>query len=311
MSNDIYDLIIVGGGPAAVSAAIYAARKQLKTLLITEHFDSQSAVSPEIKNWIGEVAISGNDLMKKWETHLREYEGEWLTIKSGMRGNKVFKAGDNFNVVTDKEETFSGKTVLISTGAHRRKLEIPGAKEFEQKGITYCASCDGPLFKNKDVVVIGGGNAGWEAAAQLMAYTNRVLLMDRSDEFRAEKITVKKTLANNKVTALTNTSPVEIKGDKVVQSLIYKNLKTNEVKEVKVQGVFVEIGFIPNTELVDGFLELDKNKAIVVDPQNQQTSVKGVWAAGDCASSLYHQNNIAAGEGVTALEDIYVYLSRK
>ncbi len=306
-----YDLIIVGGGPAAVAAGVYSARKQLKTLFLADSFESQSVVSPDIKNWIGEISISGYDLAKKFENHLRDYEGEWLTIIIGQRAVKLSREGNLFTVALADQQQFQGKTVLISTGARRRKLEIPGAKEFEQKGITYCASCDGPLFKNKDVVVIGGGNAGWEAAAQLMAYTNSVLLLHRGDQFKADKITVDKTSANPKVTALLNTEPLEIKGDKFVQSLVYKNNKTNETKEVAVQGVFAEIGFIPNTEWVADLIPLDGNKAVIVDPVTQRTKVDGVWAAGDCAASLYHQNNIAAGEGITALEDIYLYLTRQ
>lgn len=308
---ETYDLIIVGGGPAAISAGVYSARKQLKTLFITDSFESQSTVSPDIKNWIGDISISGFDLAKRMEAHLRDYEGEWLTILVGQKAADLKKENDLFIVTTEDNKTHQGKTVLVASGARRRKLTIPGAGEFEQKGITYCASCDGPLFKGKDVVVIGGGNAGWEAAAQLIAYTNSVLLLHRSSEFKADKITIEKTMDNPKVTASLNTEPIEIKGDKFVQSLIYKNNQTGETKEVAVQGIFAEIGFIANTEWVANILKLNENKAIEVEPATQRTSVEGVWAAGDCAAALYHQNNIAAGEGVTALEDIYMYLTRK
>jgi len=303
-----YDLAIIGGGPAGVAAGVYAARKQLKTLFLTYDFGGQSIVSAEIQNWIGTPAISGEELAKQLETHLRAYEGENLVIKTGVKAEKIEKAGSNFSVKTDDGQTYEGRTALITTGAHRRKLTVPGADTFEQKGITYCATCDGPLFAGKDVVVIGGGNAGFETALQLLAYAKSVTLIHHSAEFKADPVTVEKVLTNPKMTAVKNAESVEIKGDKFVKSLIYKDKITGAIKELATEGIFVEIGLVPTTKMVEDLVTLNPYGAAVVDPKNQRASVHGIWAAGDCTDGLYHQNNIAAGDAVKALEDIYNYL---
>jgi alkyl hydroperoxide reductase subunit F len=305
----MHDLIIIGGGPAGVGAGVYASRKLLKTILITEEWGGQSVVSPEIQNWIGTIVISGADLAKKLKEHLEAYKGEYVEIIDGDRVEKVEKTEEGFVVSTKNEKNMSARAVLITSGAHRRKLEIPGAKEFDQKGLTYCASCDGPLFSGQDVVVVGGGNAGFETAAQLLAYVKNVTLLHRSSEFdKADPVTVKKVLEHPNMKALTDTEPTEIKGDKFVTGVAYKNSKTGEAGEIAATGVFVEIGLVPNTEFVSGLVECDDYKRIVVDPKSQKTSVQGVWAAGDCTNELYHQNNIACGDAVKALEDIYVHL---
>ncbi len=201
--------------------------------------------------------------------------------------------------------------MLICTGADRRKLNVPGAKEFENKGITYCASCDGPLFTDKDVIVIGGGNAGFETAAQLLAYTKSVTLLHRSPEFKADQITVQKVLKNPKMKAITNAVTKEIKGEQFVTSLVYEDAESGQSYEIKTEGIFVEIGLVPATAFVGDFLEMTDYKQIVVDPKNQRASQEGVWASGDCADGFFHQNNIAAGDAVKALEDIYNYLHTK
>ncbi|MBI2100725.1 MAG: FAD-dependent oxidoreductase [Candidatus Vogelbacteria bacterium] len=304
----IYDLIIIGGGPAGVAAGVYAARKALKTLFLTYDWGGQSVVSAEIQNWIGTPAISGEELAKQLEQHLRRYEGENFVIKTGVKAEKIEQAGSNFSIKTDDGQTYESKTVLVTTGAHRRKLTVPGADTFEQKGITYCATCDGPLFAGKDVVVIGGGNAGFETALQLLAYAKSVTLIHHSAEFKADPVTVEKVLTNPKMTAIKNAETVEIKGDKFVKSLIYKDKITGAIKELATEGVFVEIGLVPTTEMVKDLVTLNPYGAIVVDPKNQRAPVPGIWAAGDCADGLYHQNNIAAGDAVKALEDIYNYL---
>ena len=201
--------------------------------------------------------------------------------------------------------------MLIGTGSTRRKLEIPGAKEYENKGIVYCASCDGPLFAGQDVVVIGGGNAGFESAAQLLAYSKSVTLLNRSDKFRADPVTVESVRKNPKMTILTNAIPVEVKGDKFVDTLVYEDALTKEKKELKVTGIFVELGLLPSTWSTDKTgVEMNEIKQIKVDPRNQRTSVPGLWAAGDCTDGLFHQNNIAAGDAVKALEDIYLEIQK-
>jgi NADH-dependent peroxiredoxin subunit F len=302
-----FDLAIIGGGPAGVAAGVYAARKRLKTILITESFGGQSVESVGIENWIGTPQIQGAEFAKTLENHLRTYEGETLSIKTGLRVSEVEKQGELFKVIVGPEN-IEARAVLITTGSTRRKLDIPGASEFENRGISYCASCDGPLFAGQDLAVIGGGNAGFETAAQLLAYANSVTLLNRSDSFRADPVTVEKVLAHPKMKALKNTVPLEVKGDKFVSSLAYTDSLTGEAGELAVTGIFVEIGLIPTTNLVEKIVPLNDFKQIPVDPRTQRTALPGLWAAGDATDGLYHQNNIAAGDAVKALEDIYLYL---
>ena len=306
----MYDLVIVGGGPAGVAAGIYASRKKLKTVLIAESFGGQSAVASEIQNWIGTISISGKELADNLEKHLKAYANDSVEIKDGEKAELVEDSDGGFLVKTDAGE-YKTKTVFVASGSHRRKLDVTGAKEFENKGISYCASCDGPLFDGKNVSVIGGGNSAFETAAQLLAYCESVTLLNRSSEFRADPITVKKVLQNPKMKSILNAHLAEIKGDKFVKSLVYANGESKKKIELKTDGVFVEIGLIPTVEFVKDLVGLDKWNHIIVDPKNQRTTVNGVWAAGDCTNGLYHQNNIAAGDAVKALEDIYLYLRAK
>ena len=299
-----YDLIIIGGGPAGSAAAVYAARKQLKTLLIVKEWGGQSIVSDDIQNWIGTPHISGADLAKSLRTHVEEYKGDVLTIIE-TEVTKVIGSDDNFTVVTGKGEE-KGKTVLISSGSARRRLEVPGADTLEHKGLTYCASCDGPLFSGMDVVVVGGGNAGFESAAQLLAYCKSVTLLSRSAS-RADAITVEKLKKHPNFTLIENATPTKVEGSVFVESLSYNNAKGEEVT-LLVSAVFVEIGQIPATSFATGIVDMTPTNNIVINPRTQETSVKGIWSAGDCTDVLYHQNNIAAGDAVRALENIYLHL---
>jgi len=305
----MYDLAILGGGPAGVSAGVYAARKQLKTVLITKEWGGQSNVSEGIENWIGTVKISGPDLAKALREHLLAYSGEMVDVKEGEYIEKVSKIDGGFSIKTEGGE-YQAKNVLVATGSQRRKLDIPGAKEFENKGITYCASCDGPIFSGQDVVVIGGGNAGFETAVQLLAYCKSVTLLTHGP-FRADPVTVKKVLENPKMKAMEYATPVEIKGDKFVQSVIYEDDKTKEHIEIPAGGVFVEIGLIPATDFLKDVVNLNKYGQIPIDPRTQKTETPGIWAAGDSTDVLYHQNNIASGDAVRALEDIYMTIHAK
>lgn len=306
----MYDLAIIGGGPAGVAAGIYAARKKLKTVLITENFSGQSAVADEIQNWLGTISISGKELAENLERHLKAYSSDSVEIKEGEKARLIEDLDGGFVVKTDSGE-YKVKTVLIASGSHRRKLDIPGAKEFEHKGISYCASCDGPLFAGKNVHIIGGGNSAFETASQLLAYCNNVTILNRGSEFRADPITVKKILQNPKVKSITNVRIAEIKGDKFANSIVYTSGESKKNIELKTDGIFVEIGLVPAVGFAKDLVALDKWGHIIVDPKNQKTSVNGVWAAGDCTNGLYHQNNIAAGDSVKALEDIYLYLHAK
>lgn len=305
-----YELIIVGGGPAGAAAGVYAARKRLKTLLITTEFGGQSVVSEDIQNWIGTPHIAGSKLAKDLEAHVKEYADDVLDIEND-KVEKVEKIDGGVRVTTENGKTVTAQTLLVATGSYRRKLQAKDAEKFEHKGLTYCASCDGPLFSGKDVIVIGGGNAGFETAAQLLAYVKSVTLIDYGEKFKAEQITIQKVLEHPNMTALNNIETLAIKGEMMVSAIVYKDRKTGEKIERPVDGIFIEIGQIPNTHFVEDIIELTDYKQVKIDPRTQRTSVDGIWAAGDCTDILYHQNNIAVGDAVRALEDIYVYLKAK
>jgi alkyl hydroperoxide reductase subunit F len=301
------DLIIIGGGPAGSAAAVYAARKRLQTTLIAAEWGGQSNVSEDIQNWIGTPHLPGAKLSENLKAHVYEYKGEVLSVLEGEKANKIEKVDGGFKVTTETGKTTEAKTVLIGTGSGRRKLPVPGADKFENKGLTYCASCDGPLFADQDVIVIGGGNAAFESAAQLLAYCKSVTILNRSDVFRADEVTVEKLSKDPKLTIIKNVEMLEVLGEKFVSGMKIKRQGGQE-EILNASGIFVEIGQIPNTAFLEGFLTLDGQKKIVVDPMNQRTEIEGVWAAGDATNGLYHQNNIAMGDAVKALEDIYLFL---
>ncbi len=311
----MFDLIIIGGGPAGVAAAVYAARKHLKTVLIAEDIGGQSVVSPGIENWIGSPKIHGQELAKLFKAHLDAVKGDFLELVTGERIVSLLPAeggsassGKTFVAKSRAGKEFSAKAVLMVTGAGRRKLDIPGADKFENKGVTYCASCDGPLFAGMDVAVVGGGNAGFETALQLLAYAKSVTLIHRHAELKADPITVEKAAAHQNIRIIKHAEPVEVVGEQFVTGLKYKDKDLGTVEELPVSGIFVEVGVMPNTGFVEGLVELDAIKRVKVNPRNQRTSVDGIWAAGDCTDELYHQNNIAAGDGIKALEDIYIWI---
>ncbi len=345
----MHDLMIVGGGPAGVAAGVYAARKRLNTILIAEEIGGQSVVSEGIENWIGSPKVTGAELATLFKTHLNAVKGDAVTLAVGERVVLITKTKEGAFLATTKAgKEFSAKAVLIASGAGRRKLDVPGAQQFENKGVTYCASCDGPLFAGMDVAVIGGGNAGFETALQLLAYAKSVTLIHRHKEFKGDPITVEKACAHPNMRVIRHAESTEVTGEQFVAGLKYKDKDSGEVKELAVSGIFVEAGVIPNTEFAKGLVELDEVKRIKVDPRNQRAYLTeqmppiasdakrgesgeegvlggtppepqglrneadgasgGVWAAGDCTDELYHQNNIAAGDGVKALEDIYLWV---
>lgn len=307
----MYDLMIIGGGPAGTSAGVYASRKQLKTLFITRDWGGQSVVSTDIQNWIGTPSISGDKLAESLRTHLETYAGAHVTIKSGHLVTSLVKTELAYEVTLSDGSVHTATAVLICSGSARRKLEVPGADTFEHKGLTYCASCDGPVFSGQDVAVIGGGNAGFETAAQLLAYAKSVTLLQSGPAYKADPVTVEKVLAHENMTGILNAETVSVDGERFVSGITYRNQETNEEKTLPVNGIFVEIGMMPNTDFAADIVERDNYRRIVIDPWTQKTSAANVWAAGDCTNVHYHQNNIAAGDAVRALEDIYVTLKTK
>lgn len=307
----MFELTIIGGGPAGIAAGVYASRKQLKTLFVTKDWGGQSVVSEDIQNWIGTPSISGNKLAENLKFHLETYAGDYVKIKDNSLVSQITKSNDSFTITLDNGETYQTKTVLVASGSKRRQLNALNADKFEHKGLTYCASCDGPIFSGQDVAVIGGGNAAFETAAQLLAYTKSVSLFQRDTLYKADPITVKKVLSHPNMTGYTNVDIQEIFGDKFVSGIKYKNTKTNKEEEISVTGIFVEIGMIPNTNYLTGLVELDDYERVIIDPWTQKTKTPGIWAAGDCTNILYHQNNIAVGDAIRALEDIYINLRTK
>jgi alkyl hydroperoxide reductase subunit F len=290
-----YELIIIGGGPAGSSAAVYAARKQIKTLLLTVDFGGQSIVSDDIQNWIGTPHISGAELAKSLKTHVETYKSDFVEIKEQSLVSQILKLEAGFSVILASGESFSTKALLVTAGSSRRKLEALGADKFEHKGLTYCASCDGPLFSDMDVAVIGGGNAAFETVAQLSAYCKSVTLIHRGDTFKADEITVEKIKSDPKVRII-------VSGIKI----LHRDKDQEEL--LNVSGVFVEIGQISNGGFVKELVEVDAFGKIVIDPWTQKSSTEGIWAAGDITNIRYHQNNIAAGDGVKAIEDAYLWI---
>jgi len=307
----MHDLLIIGGGPAGVSAGVYASRKQLKTLLVTKEWGGQSTVSNDIQNWIGTPSISGNDLAESLKNHLDTYAGDCVEVISDQTVTNIEKTDAGYLVTLSDESQHEAKAILIASGSSRRRLNVPKADEFEHKGVTYCASCDGPIFAGQDVAVIGGGNAGFETAAQLLAYAKSVTLLQRAGQYKADPVTVEKVLGHENMTGILNAETVAVQGDQFVNGLTYRDIESNEEATLPVTGVFVEIGMIPNTAFAKDLLELDEYNRIKIDPWTQKTSAENIWAAGDCTNVRHHQNNISAGDGVRALEDIFISLKAK
>lgn len=304
----MYDLVIVGGGPGGVAAGVYAARKKIKTLLIAESFGGQSVVSADIQNWIGAKSVSGFDFANILEEHLRAQED--IEIIDSVLVKKVVKEGSAFKVITSDGKEFQTKNVLISSGNRRKKLDIPGEDKLDGKGVAYCSTCDAPVFKNKKVAVIGGGNAGLEAILDLIPYVTEICLLQYSDVLTGDLVTQEKIKNNPKVKIITMAKPLEIIGDKFVESLKYEDRNTGETKELKVDGVFIEIGSVPNSDIVKDLVELNKYDEIVVDNKTQRTSCEGIWAAGDVSDVIYKQNNISAGDAIKAVLNIYEHLNK-
>ena len=314
----MYDVIIIGGGPAGAAAAVYTARKQMKTLLLTESFGGQSIVSDDIQNWIGEPHISGFDLSEKMEAHVKAFPD---FVKIAMPEIAISVAAVNcaadtgacdFEVKTDKGNTYEAKTIILTAGARRRKLGIPGEEKFNGKGVAYCSTCDAPLFKNKKVAVVGGGNAGLEAVQDLFPYAAEIYLLEYGEALKGDPVTQQEIKKNPKLKEIIfNAQTLEVIGDKFVTGLHYKDRKTNEEKTLDVQGVFAEIGSIPNSEMVKGLVEIDKYGQVVIDSKFATTSHTGVFAAGDITDDPFKQNNISMGDGVKAALSAYGYLLKR
>lgn len=310
----MYDVIIIGGGPAGTAATVYSARKKLETLIITEDFGGQSVVSNDIENWIGETNISGVDLAEKFEDHVRKYEDDTVDVKEGEKVTKVEKIDCddpdrecNFLVKTDEGNEFKGKTVILSMGAHRKKLGVPGEERLNGQGVAYCATCDAPLFVGKDVAVVGGGNSGVEGAIELLPFAEQIYILQRRDKLKADPVSVERVKSEDKIEIIYNADTTEILGEDTVEGLVYKD-ENDEEQKLEVGGVFVEIGSVPNNGPVEDLVELDEHGQVKIDSKHASTSQTGVFAAGDITDDPYKQNNISAGDAVKAALAAYNYL---
>lgn len=300
----MYDLVIIGGGPGGVAAGVYAARKKMKTALVTDSFGGQSLVSNSIENWIGTKAISGFDLAKALEEHLRAQQG--IDIIDGDLVTGIVKKDDGtFSVATKNGKSLDTKYILLTSGSRRKRLGVPGEDQFDGKGVVFCTTCDAPLFGGKTVAVVGGGNSALEGVEDLLMYASKVYLLVRSEAMRGDPVTQEKVKNDPRVEILWNTVVEAIRGETFVNGITYKNVKTNEVKELPLDGVFVEIGLVPNSDFVKGLVTLDDFGHVVVDHKTQETSCPGIWAAGDVSDVLYDQNNISVGDAVKATLNIY------
>jgi len=294
------DLIVIGAGPAGITASVYAARKKMDLLVISKDIGGQTAWSGDIENYTGYQFITGLQLAAKFEEHMRQYN---ITVKENEEAQEVKKLNNIISVTTDKG-TYETKTVIIASGKRTRELNVPGEKEFKNKGLTYCATCDAPLFSGKDVAVIGGGNSGLDAALQLMRIARHVYLINIAPKITGDPIMEEQVRKSDMVTVLNNTQVSRVTGDKFVSGISIKRQDKEET--LAVGGVFVEIGLIPNSEFVR---DVEKNQLgeIKVSIRNE-TSIPGIFAAGDVTDVPEKQIIIAAGEGSKACLSAFRYL---
>lgn len=291
-----------------MAAGVYAARKKLKTILIAKEWGGQSVVSAGIENWVGTKNVPGFDFAKMLEEHARAQEAIEIIVPDKIV--KVEKTNEHFKVHTEKGNEYEAKTVFIGSGARRKKLGVPGEKEFDGKGVAYCSTCDAPMFKDKDVAVIGGGNAGLEAVLDLGPYAKNIWLLEYSDTLKGDPITQEKVKnLPNLEKIIFNAQTVAIFGDKFVSSLTYKDKTSGAEKSLNLHGVFIEIGSVPNSDMVKDLVETNKYGEILIDSKTGRTSCKGIWAAGDVTDDPFKQNNISAGDAVKAALDAYNYLT--
>jgi len=299
----IYDLIIIGAGPAGITASVYAARKKLNFLVISLDIGGQAAWSGDIENYTGYQFITGPELAAKFEEHMRKYG---IALKENEEALALEKSGEAISVKTNKG-VYLSRSVIIASGKKSKELGVPGEKEFKNRGLTYCATCDGPLFAGKIVSIIGGGNSALDAALQLIKIAKHVYIINNTVQLTGDEIMRQKVEAASNATVLNNTQVVSVTGDKFVSAI---KLKDNAgIKELAVQGVFVEIGLIPNVAFA-GKVERNERGEIKIDSANQ-TNIPGIFAAGDVTDVQEKQIIIAAGEGSKAALSAFRYLAQK
>ena len=305
--NIKYDIAVIGAGPAAVSAAIYGARKGLKVAMIGDLVGGQLINTNDIENIIGTPLTNGFDFSQSLEKHLNEYE---IAFYKGHKVKKVIKEPKDNVLILDDELEVKSKTVIVATGAIWKKLGIEGEDKYAGKGVHYCATCDGPFYRNKDVVIIGGGNSGVEAAIDLSNIAKTITLVEYSSTINADEVLKNKLSSLENVEVLTSSAAQSVTGNLFAEGLKILNRDSNVVEEIKTDGIFVEIGTVANTSFVSYILDINTNSEIKIDSVNK-TSVEGIFAAGDCTDVRYKQVIIAMGEGAKAALSAYEYLIKE
>lgn len=305
-AKDPFDVLIVGGGPAGAAAAVYAARKGIRTGVASERFGGQVLDTLGIENFISIKETEGPKFAHALEEHVRDYDVDIMNLQ---RAKALVPGKDLIEVQLESGASLKSKSIIISTGARWRNINVPGEHEFKNKGVAYCPHCDGPLFKGKRVAVIGGGNSGVEAAIDLAGIVGHVTLIEFDTQLRADAVLQRKLKSLKNVDVFTNAQTTEITGDQKVNGLVYKDRATGELKKVELEGVFIQIGLVPNTDWLEGVVELTKHGEIVVDARGQ-TSVPGVFAAGDVTTVPFKQIIIAAGDGAKAALGAFDHLIR-
>jgi len=309
-AKDAFDVLIVGGGPAGAAAAVYAARKGIRTGLLAERMGGQTMDTMSIENFISVLETDGPKFAAALENHAKRYDVDIMNLQ---RATQLQPAGADglIGVTLENGATLRSKSVIISTGARWREVNVPGEKEYRNKGVAYCPHCDGPLFKGKRVAVIGGGNSGVEAAIDLAGIVGHVTLLEFGDALRADAVLVNKLKSLPNVDVHVQAQTTEITGaDGKVNGLVYTDRRNGDSKRVELEGVFVQIGLVPNSEWLKGTMELTRHGEIVVDPRGQ-TSVPGVFAAGDVTTVPFKQIIIATGDGAKAALGAFDHLIRQ
>jgi len=285
-----------------MAAAVYLAREKLDFLVISKNIGGQTIWSAEVGNYLGFQLIPGDELVKKFKEHVASYN---VSVQEGEEVESVEKLDKGFKVTTDKGE-YEALSVLVATGERHRKLNVPGEEDFYGKGVTYCATCDAPLFDGKDVAVVGGGNSAMEAALFVAKYSPKIYILNINPELEGDDMLIERIKRDKKIEVIPNAETQEIMGDKFVTSLKYD--QKGETKEIKVNGVFIEIGLIPETDFID-IVKKDEWKQIEVD-KNNMTDVEGIWAAGDVTDVTEKQIAIAVGEGSKAAIQLIKYVDK-
>jgi thioredoxin reductase (NADPH) len=298
----IYDVIIVGAGPAGLTAAIYACRRELKTLIISKDLGGQIAKAPDVRNFPGFEEISGAELTQKMMDQAQKLGAE--VVFEGIKS--VQKNGKNFEVQASAGK-YKGKTLILAYGKTPRSLGVEGEEKFTGKGVSYCATCDMPVFRNKTVAILGGGNSALDAAIYGSKIAKQIYIVHRREGFRADEVELKNAKKAKNIEFVLNAIPKEIKGDKFVKSIIVEDVNTKQTRDIPVDGIFVEIGYEVKTDIVAHLVKLDELKQIIID-NTCSTSQPGIFAAGDITNTPMKQSIVAAGEGAKAALSAYHYL---